>query len=125
MNKISEEDQGEIGNFVTELTSLAEEIDVEQDNVREAIAKLNGKIQQYNSVLKKSRDCRDGLVQQMHDHFDGKPEKWREGEEGEAYATWLEEWEGADLHNVELVEQIEVNGVEHAGLLDELPTSPE
>jgi len=125
MEKISEEDQGEIGNFVTELNTLSERINTERDNAREAIAKLNEKIQQYNKVLKQARDCRDGLVQQMHDYYDGKPEAWREGEEGDSYATWLDEWESAELDNLDLVEQIEVPDLEHAAVLDELPTSPE
>jgi len=124
MFRITDEDQGEVGNFITELNEIKDKIDYALGEAHEKIAALNEQIQRYNNVLKNARDFRDGVVQSMHDHFDGEPEKWREGDDGEAYSSWLDEWESAELNSLDLVEQPEVADQEHAAVLDELPTEP-
>jgi hypothetical protein len=74
---------------------------------------LNKVIDSYNEVVADVETFRDELVGEMREYFDDRSDKWRDGEAGQAYNSWMGEWEYLDVSPVEAVEAIEDRTVEH------------
>jgi len=124
MREFSKEEQDEINGFVTALQEEYTEIDDKIADLMDKVQEVNEKIQRYNNTLKNVRDFRDGHVQRMRDYHADKSETWQNGDEGDAYSAWMDEWEGASFNALELLETPEIDNEEHGSVLDELPLSP-
>lgn len=57
-----------------------------------------------NEALSKCRDFRDEIVGEMQEYIDERSEKWSEGDAGQAYTGWKDEWENFELDDIEPAE---------------------
>ena len=97
----------------------------------EAMAEQAQKVQEaldaYNSALSDARDFRDEIVGDRDGDYQDKSEAWQEGDKGQAVRTWIDEWEGAELDEVEIEfpEELEEPDLAHADALNDLPEEAE
>lgn len=84
-----------------------------------AATQVQAAIESYNAVLDEVRTFQEEVTNEAQGYFDDRSEKWQEGEKGEAYQAWVDEWYAADA------EDIEVPEFGHADALRELPDQPE
>ena len=122
MRKLTDKDLSARNDLVSHLTQEGADVEEAVSEVNEVIAKLNEKVSAYNNTLKNVRDFRDDLVQRMQDHYDGKPEKWQESEQGSNYQDWMDGWGSADfddLATLDPIDQLEPGDAQELQELDD------
>jgi hypothetical protein len=64
---------------------------------------------------------------QMRREYDERPERWQQGDTGQAVSSWIDEWEGLDLGEVDEVsiDPVEEPEVNHADELEGAPDQPD
>ena len=126
MKELKEEYTANIAEWVASLNRYHTRIEDITAEVNQKIGDLNEAIQAFNNTLKNVRDFRDGIVQSMRDHFNDQSESWQNGEEGEAYSSWMEEWESCALDFLEVIPDVEVQdeASEIPTALEGMPSSP-
>lgn len=85
-------------------------------------------IEAYNAAVEAAKEWRDEQVGEMEQYIDERSEKWEEGEAGQRYTAWKQEYEYLELERVELsmpepVELESGNPAEAMDALDEAPPS--
>lgn len=101
--------------YETELEQLVGSVTDAQDELREQITKLVDDFnEKYVNPLNEKLEEVRGFVEDIHSErqtdFDGKSERWQEGERGQAAQDWLQEWENGmgDLEDMPLLEAPDV-----------------
>ena len=56
----------------------------------------------YTAKLSETGEWRDGQVADMEEEIDKHSDKWTEGDRGQAFVAWKEEYDGLDLEEVAL-----------------------
>ena len=79
-------------------------IQKEQEAVESAVADLNEKIDAYNTAVAALNAWKEDIVNVMEQDFEDRSEKWQEGEKGQAYQNWKDEWENFIAEELEAVE---------------------
>ncbi len=106
MLRLSKKQQSELAelesNCYLEASNLETAIATFNQTLGAAKEKLEEDQQKYNDELEKLRDFRDGIVSEMDDYIADRSEKWQEGERGQNYVSWKDEWEQLDLEPIEL-----------------------
>jgi len=125
MKELSNTNKGERIELISSLSMEAAAIEEAVNAVNEKVDALNEKISAYNNTLKNAKDWRDGIVQNMQDHFAGTSEKWQESEAGNQYSDWVASWEAAELEPLETLEKLSPIEPDHHRVLEELPEFPE
>lgn len=98
---------------------------LEAGRVRDDAALLAA-IESYNGDVYDANAFREDIASQIQEHIDGKSEKWQEGDKGQSFQSWLEEWEaefpsvGTDLQYFDWSYLEDVKD-----LLEQLPEAPE
>lgn len=89
--------------------------------------KVQAALDAYNQAVSEARYFRDDIVAEREDDYGDKSEKWQESEKGEAVRSWIDEWEGAELDDLEIEfpEELDEPDAAHADTLDNLPESAE
>jgi F0F1-type ATP synthase membrane subunit b/b' len=97
-------------------------IDTANEALRAAIDQMNDALADYNSTLGEARQFVADIVSQAEEDFSDKPERWQEGERGEIVREWIDEWEQAQLDDIELpeLEPVAIDAEDHGDLLDQL-----
>jgi uncharacterized coiled-coil DUF342 family protein len=90
---------GEIQDKAGELSTAVAKFNEELAKLRED---LTATITEYNEVVQTAEEFRADMLSQMQSYFDEKSERWQEGEAGQAYQQWINDWEGGALTQVDL-----------------------
>lgn len=131
MKKLDETDQARMDTLLTELDDTVSDIEsaVDAFNVaqQDAYQVLQAAVIEYNEA--RTRALADverayhahiikigevnGFIQDVHSemesYYDERSEKWKEGEDGQAYQDWMEQWSyEADEPPTPEVEELEV-----------------
>lgn len=96
MKKLSKDDVVEKDKIASELSekrdTLIEAVDVFNAEVKAAYQKLAQFVEPYNVAIEHAKDFVDRVADEQQAYFDEKSETWQEGEKGEEYQAWIEEW---------------------------------
>jgi hypothetical protein len=80
----------------------------------------------YNETLEMARALANGVAETAREEFDGKSERWQDGETGTQVRSWIEQWEMSldevDLDLPEALEELDPDA--HADELEDAPVSP-
>ena len=88
--------------------------------IDEAMITLNNAIDAYNAFINRAVERRDEIVSDMEAFADDRSDAWRDGDRGQAYDSWKNEFETFELETVENFDL-----PEFMGALCDLPTSAE
>jgi hypothetical protein len=125
VKKLNKTQQGELNAHITDLATKKQEIDDAWEKFELAHNELATAIDAYNASLAAVTEWRDGIVQEMSDYQSERSDKWQEGDAGQAYQAWIDEWEGLDLDEVETPELPDAPDFEHIDTIEQLPTEAE
>lgn len=91
-----------------------------EDEIREAVT-------EYNAALEDAGSVADDIASRIRDYCDERSEKWQEGERGQSYQAWIDEFETFDRSEIEIdyPPDIEDPNMDHADELERLQESPE
>lgn len=91
-----------------------------QEPVKESLEKLN-------ELLEEAREFKEDVYSRLDGEYDGKSEKWQEGDRGQGVRQWIEQWSEASFDAIELEtpEDIELDENDSADTLDQLQDSYE
>jgi chromosome segregation ATPase len=128
MQRLSKSDQAT-------LTELVRKLESQESKVEEAVNELNSviashletvesAIEAYNEVVRDANEFRDNINTEQNEFFSEKSEKWQEGEKGDAYSSWMGEWENElPEATIELPAEVQVE-LTASVQLAELPIEP-
>jgi hypothetical protein len=97
---------GDLAKVETELANVIERCNGMLDDIRSEVGEV---VEHYNALVEDARRLRDDAQAAVQGFLDQKSEKWKEGERGQLYATWVSNLESLDLADIEvdLPEEIE------------------
>jgi hypothetical protein len=103
--------------------SLVRNLDEKAGGVREALEKINALIREelnpaideYNGMITETEEFRTEIVGRMEDYVSARSEKWSEGEAGQNYTSWKDEWEGISLEEMQNLDELEIDGIGSEG----------
>lgn len=125
MKKLSKDDRATRDRLVADLEIKSAAIEEAWTAFESAHEQLGLAIEEYNSVVADAGSWRDEMVQQMTDYQSDRSERWQEGDAGEAYQGWIDEWQNADLEGIEVPDLPDQPEGEHRDVIDNLPEEPE
>ena len=112
LNKAQEKARADI---VETLRVITAEIEQQVSEVNELIAK-------YNDELGNVEELRDEIVGEMEAYYEDRSEKWQEGEKGQNYSAWKDQWEVLDITPLD---DIDAPDLDLPDELENLPSEPE
>lgn len=59
----------------------------------ELVNRIDDLHSQLNAAIEEAEELRDEIHTAMEEYYDARSEKWQEGETGEDYKEWMDEWE--------------------------------
>lgn len=86
---------------------LQEAVDIFNSTVNVAWTNLQVPINNYNEAISNANEWQSGIVEEIQEYIDSKSEKWQEGDKGQAFVSWKEQYE-EELETVELEKPDEV-----------------
>lgn len=106
--------------------SLQEEVEAFNNIMLERWTKVSVAIDVYNAAISDANEWQSVVASEIQDFIGDKSEKWQEGEKGQAYASWKEQYE-EELETVELEKPDEVvfDNDNPSELLDQKPDEAE
>ena len=129
MQRLSKKESDQRESLATALDSKQEKLEAAIRAFNEARESLWGKVEdaiaEYNAAVEQAQEFRADIESAQDDYMSDKSEKWTEGEKGEAYSAWKDEW-GIEFEELEIEasEELEAPEMEHAQLLRDLPDEP-
>jgi DNA anti-recombination protein RmuC len=131
MKALSKKDAGRKAELVGEIQDKATELSTAVAKFNDELAKLRedltATVTEYNEVVQTAEEFRADMLSQMQSYFDEKSERWQEGEAGQAYQQWINDWEGGALTQIdlELPDDISEPSDEASAELEGLADDPE
>lgn len=111
---------------------LAARLEIEGANVAKSHAALlaateahNLAIAGYNEVLDEARSFAFDIANEIESYTTERSEKWQEGDAGQAYSAWLDEWQQWSPDDLTPVDEPELAEPDHIEELNNLPSGPE
>lgn len=104
-----------------------------QEQLEDAASAYNNKIisawlefsevlNHYNDAVSDADGFRNDIAESQQTYIDEKSEAWQEGDRGSAYSDWKSHWEEEfEPLQVDGPVDIELDGLDHADKLEELP----
>jgi hypothetical protein len=72
---------------------------------------LDEAVEEYNDILERARTLTGTVVDAAQQEFDGKSQRWQEGDKGNRVRSWIEQWEinldGVDIDPFSPLEEID------------------
>lgn len=130
MNKLSKDQLARLEALRAEYAEAVAAVAASQEAAREAIEKatneVNEKIDELNAVIANADELRDQISSAIDDHIAEKSDAWQEGERGQAFAAWRDQWSEtlSEIEHIE-VEVPEVEVPEDMLPGDQYPESPD
>src|SRR5438067_11684451 len=127
MTKLSKAELSRRDEVASRLRRTFEDLNKIVDEFNEAMAaaweKVETSLTAHNEAIADANSFKNEITQEMQDYFDGRSEKWQDGEKGQTYQSWKETWEEefqeADL---EKPDDLDVGELEdYAELIEQLP----
>lgn len=127
MDKVTTQRKTEICNKLQEVyDSLEEAIEIFNQYVDGAWVNVETAINNYNEAISDANEWQSGVATEIQDLIESKSEKWQEGDKGQAYTSWKEQYE-EELEAIELEkpDKVSFDGDNPSELLDQKPEEPE
>ena len=122
MKRLSKAQISELDTHVEKLGKAYAQVEEAWREFEAAHQEVASAVEAYNDAVQEAVGWRDDIVSQMQVYYDERSEKWQEGEAGEQYQAWIDEWESASIEEeLECPELSELSEVDHADNLGELP----
>lgn len=122
MNKLNKTQQATHSSLVdklsTERTAVEEKIAAFNEKRSELWAEVTASLESFNTALAEARDFRDGITGDMESYSGDRSERWQEGDAGQAYESWKDTWESANLDDIDLDEPSEPEEPDFSGVDD-------
>lgn len=121
--------QKERDALLDKLRGAATDVQTAISDMNEAMADHKTSVEEaqevYNELLGELQAFRDARVEEWRGEYDEKSEKWQEGERAETVSSWIEEYEGIDLEdiNIDLPDDVDEPDMDHADSFAELQES--
>lgn len=105
------------------VAQLEDDVREYNEKVGELRAPVEAALAAYNALVEEARGFCEDIVNERETDYDGKSEKWQEGDKGEAARSWIDEWQNVDLSELEIEfpDDLEVDAPTHADDLQNLP----
>jgi 2-succinyl-5-enolpyruvyl-6-hydroxy-3-cyclohexene-1-carboxylate synthase len=82
--------------------------------------------EEYNEVVDQANGWRDDIHNAQEAFFDEKSERWQEGDRGENYSSWAEEWDNAlEQVEVDCPDEIPMPEMDQVETITNLPAAPQ
>ena len=104
MQKMDKRDLIRREEIKTSLTAAHTAMQNEWPVLEAAIAKYNSLIDAYNAALEDARGFADDCNNAIEEYMSDKSEKWQEGERGQAFEEWRQEFENASFDDIEHID---------------------
>lgn len=65
------------------------------DELGEAKQKAQDALEELDTVREKAKDFVADVLSEMERYYDAKSEKWQEGDNGQQYSSWKDQWDEA------------------------------
>ena len=101
MKRLTKERKERLAGFVTGLQAVNMDIDEAYEELERAHEKFCETLDRFNEGLAEAVEFRDEIVGEMNDYADDKSEKWQDGDAGQSYREWINEWENCELSEVD------------------------
>lgn len=111
MKRLTKGQIAERDKLVTRLNEVTEKVSAKHSEFQAAI-------EEYNNVVADIEPFRDDITSDMQSYMDDRSENWTEGEKGQAYSEWKDEWDNFDVSPIEIPD---LPDMEHAAALEQLP----
>jgi hypothetical protein len=121
MKRLNKTQQNELSAHIAMLADKKIEIEAAWERFELAHGELAEAIGEYNGALTNVIEWRDGIVNEMTDYQGERSDKWQEGDAGQQYQSWIDEWEGLELDEVEVPEIPDAPEFEHVEALENAP----
>ena len=119
--QLTEQEKTQLNDWIDELNDYKTKIAHFESDANVAIGNMNEYIQKYNNVLKNV----DAFATQITGRFEAaqqeKPRAWDESEEGQKHKQAHTKWEVIDLLSVDLVEEVNIEDLNHPTEIGGLP----
>lgn len=100
MRKLSKKYQTEKSklsiNLAEARSNLERAIDSYNEKLQELFEEIKGAEADYNQALQECRQFCADRAQEMQDYYDERSDAWQEGDAGESYTQWKDDWEAFD-----------------------------
>lgn len=116
---------------------IAASLDTVGEEIRHIIAKVNEVMEEaqeqielktgrYNELIQDANAFIQSVHEEQEAFFEGKSDTWRDGDAGQGYEYWKDQWacEVDEIDEVELPEDIEEPDLDAAEVLRELAEQP-
>jgi hypothetical protein len=124
MKRLDKHQLGQQADFVASLKIKSVAVRMAWEEFALAHSKLVGIIEEYNEAVGDAAMWRDEIVSDMSNYQSERSEKWMEGEAGQAYQEWIDEWEAAELESLETPEMPDELEYPHSDEIDNLSSEP-
>lgn len=117
-----------VSDLRTKATALEDAIREYNERVAALHAEVLAQhVDAYNEAVSNARDFVEEIQTRAQEEFDGKSERWQEGDKGQAAQSWQEEWAGTSLDDIDMDEPqgIIEPTMDHADTLEGLPEAAE
>jgi hypothetical protein len=124
MKRLDKHQLGQQADFVASLEIKSVAVSMAWEEFALAHSKLVGIIEEYNEAVGDAAMWRDEIVSDMSNYQSERSEKWMEGEAGQAYQEWIDEWEAAELESLETPEMPDELEYPHSDEIYNLSSEP-
>lgn len=119
MKKLSKKDEFNRTAYVEILNATADKVKNALGELNTEIEKYNLAISEYNEAAADADEFRDEIVARMEEYAESRSETMEQ-----TYPEWYNEWYEVDLDGLDYVDKIDEPEMEHADLLEQLPSEP-
>lgn len=129
MKRLSKQDRDDMAKALADIEARVNTLDFfirrYNDAVAEARSDVETNLELLNQAITDADELRATLADNMDNYYDDRSDKWREGDAGQAYYDWKEQW-SHPFEQVELdipyeLEMPEVEAIELIGSLENEP----
>jgi len=122
MKKLNKAQNTELQEWITKLGDAKQKMEDAYGELEEKHGILADAIGEYNGIVTDIGGWRDQLVGEMEDYQSERSDKWQEGDAGQQYESWIDEWRGLEFEEIEVPDLPEAPEVDHVELLDNVVT---
>lgn len=126
MKKLDKATLERLAKMREEVRSLQDDLGAEVETFNEKVAELFSGVEAIRVNLNEKIQEANTLIEEIHgdmeSFFDEKSEKWQEGDSGQEFQSWMQEWETEleEIDELDIPEPLEVS-LEVADTFDQFP----
>jgi hypothetical protein len=127
MKKLSKEDEDMHSGLVRELSNardaVEEAVEAFNANMRREYELVADAAEKYDQAAAAADAFREQVASDIENYYDDKSEGWQEGEAGQQYRLWLEEWADLEVLSLEIDSPEPLDAPEFDEQFGDLPLS--